>query len=190
MTKKLFLLFSVFTFNLLTSTLSSAQPEWLSVPKNRNFSNAWAISKELFNYIVSVLPEGSTILELGSGWGTSELAKKYTMYSVENDKNWVGKYDSHYIYAPIVNGWYDTNILKQQLPKQYDLLLIDGPLGAIGRGKFLDNIDLFYTNVPIIIDDVHRIAELDLLNNVAAYLGRQTKIYSGNHKKFGVILPL
>lgn len=155
----------------------------------RQFTNAWSISEELFKYIRNVLPEGSTILELGSGWGTGELAKWYIMYSVENDPKWLNKYNTHYIYAPIVNGWYDTKVLKKELPREYDLLLIDGPLATIGRSKFFDNIHLFNTNVTMIFDDVNRKPELDLFNKVAEYVKRPTIILSGNGKQFGVILP-
>ena len=61
----------------------------------------WAISKTCFDYIRELLPGGKVILELGSGEGTAELAKYYRMYSIENQKEWINKYDSTYIYAPI-----------------------------------------------------------------------------------------
>lgn len=41
----------------------------------------WAISEELFEWIKENVDEGSVILELGSGAGTGELAKDYTMFS-------------------------------------------------------------------------------------------------------------
>lgn len=153
------------------------------------FNSVWSISKKLYGTIVSLLPEGSTILELGSGWGTGELAKKYTMYSIENDANWLNKYNSHYIYAPIVNGWYDVAVLEQELPEQYDLILIDGPLGLIGRSKFFDNLALFNTNVPMIFDDVHRKPEFDLLVKVSTFLNRPFQIVTDKNKQFGLILP-
>ena len=43
----------------------------------------WAISKEMFNWIVKNFPENSVILELGSGSGTKELVKKYKQ-EIEN----------------------------------------------------------------------------------------------------------
>jgi hypothetical protein len=144
----------------------------------------------LYQYILDLLPEGSTILELGSGWGTGELAKKYTMHSIENDRAWIGKYNSHYMYAPIVNKWYDVEVLKRELPLiNYDLILIDGPLGLIGRIGFLRNIALFNTDVPLIFDDVHRKPEFELLQQVAHYLARPYEIITNKEKSFGVILP-
>ncbi len=169
--------------------LTMVHVEAKTIAVARTFVDAWSISKELYEFIISILPEGSTILELGSGWGTGELAKRYRMFSVENDKKWLNKYKTTYIYAPIVNGWYDTNVLRRELPAKYDLILIDGPLAVIGRGKFFDNLSLFNTNVPMIFDDVNRAPELELMNKVAAYLGKSTHIFSGNGKQFGVILP-
>ncbi|MGE0009780.1 MAG: hypothetical protein AB7F19_04500 [Candidatus Babeliales bacterium] len=160
-----------------------------SLAVSRSFTDIWSISKELFDYITHLLPQGSTILELGSGWGTGELAKKYTMYSIENDSNWLHKYKSTYIFAPIIDGWYDTAVLSKQLPEKYDLILIDGPPAAIGRNKFYTNIHLFNTNVPMIFDDVNRPDEKALLTQVAAYLNRPFKICKSRGKQFGVILP-
>ena len=62
---------------------------------------SWSINNFTFDYIREILPEGKTILELGSGFGTGELAKHYKMYSIEDNPEFIGKYDSKYIYAPI-----------------------------------------------------------------------------------------
>lgn len=159
------------------------------ISKIRAFGS-WAISESLYNYILALLSEGSSLLELGSGWGTGELAKKYTMHSIENDPAWVGKYNSHYIHAPIVNSWYDVAVLEKELPQiKYDLILVDGPWGTIGRIGFFHNIGLFNTNVPLIFDDVHRKDELELLKKVATYLNRPYEIFTSKQKSFGVILP-
>jgi hypothetical protein len=114
----------------------------------------------------------------------------YNVYSVEHNKNWVGKYSSNYIYAPIKNGWYDTEVLAKKLPENYDLILVDGPPGAIGRGKFYDNLHLFNTNVPMIFDDVNRDGEYALMEKVAAKLQRKFEIFkTSSQKQFGLILP-
>jgi len=156
---------------------------------NDNF-NSWTIGENLYNWIINNIEKNSTILELGSGDGsTSELVKNYIVYSIEHDKNWVDKIKgSNYIYAPIVDKWYDVNILKNNLNINYDLILVDGPPGFIGRFGFLKNIELFNTNVPIIIDDVQRKDELNLLIDVSKYLNKQYKIYDDSYnKKFGII---
>ena len=58
-----------------------------------------SINDECLKFIKSILPKGSTILEFGSGEGTTWLAKDYKMYSVENQPEWFDKYpnDTTYI---------------------------------------------------------------------------------------------
>ena len=65
-----------------------------------------AICQGVFSWIMSNLPEGSTILEFGSGRGTIELTKYYNVYSVEQDSKWLGLAEkAEYIHAPIKDGW-------------------------------------------------------------------------------------
>jgi len=150
--------------------------------------SSWSISKELFKYVRKILPKGKTMLEMGSGWASEQFSKHYTVYSVEHNKKWVGKYNTNYIYAPIVNRWYNPNILEKELPKEYDLILIDGPPGTIGRGGFYNNLHLFNTDVTIIFDDINRKAEYDLMVKVSKKIKRGFKIYKDSfRKKFGVI---
>jgi tetratricopeptide (TPR) repeat protein len=149
--------------------------------------NQWAISENLFLYILETLPVGSTILELGSGTGTGELSKYYNLFSIEHDKAWLNKYNSSYIYAPLVNdSWYNPKILKTELLNlNYDLLLIDGP-PQHRRAGILENLNLFNLNIPIIIDDVNRKVDRDIMIAIASHLGKLPKIYEGN-KYFAVI---
>ncbi len=150
----------------------------------------WSISKELFDFIRLILPEGKTLLELGSGWGSSQFSKHYTVYSVEHNPQWLEKYNTHYIHVPIKNKWYDPVILKAKLPDNYDLILVDGPPGYIGRHGFCTYLDLFKTDLPIIFDDVHRKAEYSLMMQVGQKLQRDVTIFNFGQrkKKFGVIL--
>lgn len=123
---------------------------------NYDSFGGWSISKELFDWILNNIPKGSTILELGSGDGTKELVKFYNVYSVEHDIEWVGLVpESTYIYAPLIDGWYDVEVLKDKLPITYDLLLIDGPIGK-NRVNIIHHYEMFNKNVPIIIDDTNR----------------------------------
>ena len=118
------------------------------------------------------------------------------------NKLYIGKYKSTYIHAPIRNyeiggselfgdeefftapdipeqkGWYDPDIVKKNLPTQYDLILVDGPNGRFGRGGFYKYLDWFNTDVPIIIDDVGRDAERILMEKVSETVGREYKILS------------
>ena len=124
--------------------------------KNKNFGGM-AICEKLFNWIRSNLQNGKIILEFGSGTGTIELTKYYTVYSVEQDKEWIGfAQKSNYIYAPIKNGWYDSDIVFNNIPNNYDLILIDGPKGHGNRGGIINHLNKLNTDVPIIIDDITR----------------------------------
>jgi hypothetical protein len=152
----------------------------------------WAIQESCYEFIKKTLPEGSAILELGSGIGTDYLSKHYTMYSIENYLEWVDKYNSTYIFAPIESyndkwtapdlpgegtakqsGWYNPELIKNNLPESYDLILVDGPNGRFGRGGFLKHIDMFNTNVPIVFDDIDRECEMQLMIKVAEHIKRK-----------------
>ncbi len=167
------------------------------------------ISEICYNFIRKILPEGKTILELGSGWSTSELAKHYNMISIEHDDRWVGEYDSDYIYAPIQwydnnwtapdipgnDGWYNISAVKIYLSdRKYDMILVDGPPGypnynntgkRIGRGGFYKHLDLFNTDVPIIIDDIKRKSEWELMKKISEKLNKKFLILED--KDTGVI---
>jgi hypothetical protein len=126
------------------------------------------------------------------------------MISIEDNMEWLGKYNSDYIHAPIKFyddnwvapniphniGWYDPKVLQLYLKdKKYDMLLIDGPagwVGAPGRAGFLKHLDLFNTNVPIIIDDVQREQERILLDQISKILNRP---YTINEPDGGVDAP-
>ncbi len=118
-----------------------------------NKFGGWAIQESCFNFIREILPEGKTILELGSGHGTDALSEE---------------------------------ILKEKLDGlDYDLILVDGPNGLIGRGGFLKHINLFNTQVPIIFDDINRESERQLMIKTSKLLN---KPYKELDKNTGYIL--
>ena len=169
-----------------------------------------SISEICYDYIRDILPEGKTILEFGSGWATGKLSEHYKMISIEHDSRYIEQYDSDYIYASIKlydgvytapdipenDGWFDiSQIQLNLLDKEYDMILVDGPPGwknsaghdkTIGRAGFLKHIDLFNTDVPIIIDDINRNPEMILLERVSSHLNKSYKIL--DDKVTGVIL--
>ena len=157
----------------------------------------WSISDELYKFIRRVLPQGGTILELGSGMGTANLALYYTMYSVEHDIEWMDNYDSTYIYAPLKEHkeirnhagtvWYDADVLRPKLKGlKYDLLLIDGPPES--RAGFVKYFDMFDSTVIIVFDDVNRGRDNKVMNSIAAKLDVPYVTYgAGTGKLFGVI---
>lgn len=145
-----------------------------------------------------LIPSGAKILELGSSAKTNTLAKKYTMFSIEHNPNLIGKYNTTYIHATLKKyenySWYDTELIQEELPAEYDLILINGPLKNISNNGFLFNINLFNTNVPIVIDNVHFKSRLTLLKNISNTLGRSYTVNKCRgpirccRRKYGVIL--
>lgn len=79
------------------------------------------IVEPIYDWIRSHLPDQSHILELGSGEiNTQYLSEHYRMTSVEDNPAYWDKFASHYIKASLVDGWYNTDILKSELPADYD----------------------------------------------------------------------
>lgn len=120
------------------------------------------IDKIVYDHILKILPKGKTIVELGSGAvSTQILSQSYKLYSVEDDKKYFGLFNSTYIHAPIKRyseygcRWYDANSIKNGLPQLYDLLLIDGPTGSIGRYGLFYHLGLFKADIPWIIHDTN-----------------------------------
>lgn len=151
-----------------------------------NNLGGWAISKETYEWIINNIPMGSVILEFGSGDGTGVLCDKYKMYSVEDKKEWLNKYNSKYIHAPLVDGWYDVNVLKSEMPKHYDLLLIDGPEWE--RRGLLKHIYLFNQSCPILVDDTHRANDMFVAKELSENLNRKMQIFECGSKSFVVLL--
>ena len=148
----------------------------------------WAICKGVFSWIRSNIPEGSTILEFGSGSGTIELTKYYNVYSVEQDPQWVGLAEkAEYIYAPIKDGWYDTDILFKNLPEKYDLILVDGPKGSGNRKGLANNWGLLNTDVPIIMDDTNRAEEFSFALESSKAINKKIEFLRGVGKNFAIL---
>lgn len=135
----------------------------------------WSLPREALSY-VRRLPPGATVLELGSGEGTARLVDIVgagNVYTVEHDEKYLGlARGAHYIHAPIVGHqgprhagggrWYDAAAIERALPRRIDCVIVDGPPGDIGRAGLLSHLDMF-GDAPVIVDDVHRTAERDLL---------------------------
>ena len=171
----------------------------------KNNFGGWAIDLNCYEEIRNLLPENSTILEFGSGSGTAELIKNYTVYSIEHNKDWLNKYDTNYIHAPIkeykennhVYRWYDKDIIKKEIPASYDLILVDGPPSNVmpngsSRMGFYYNLDLFNLKDSIIIfDDVNRNPDFNNMKMIADKLNRRYEIIKSksksNIKDFGIL---
>lgn len=149
-------------------------------------SNGWAISPELISHIQKIIPKDSTVLELGSGYGSYILSQHAKMICIEHSERWVKSFQNlTYIYAPLVSvnektKWYDSVVLKSALKDiKYDLLLIDGPPSK-DRANFFQNMHLFSSDVPWVFDDVNRKKVLSGAIDVAIKNGKKISPLKGN----------
>jgi len=139
-------------------------------------NQGWALPSKAFQWIENNIPFGRNIVELGSGNGSSRLSKNYQLWSIEHDEAWLHTSSSNYIHAEIVpysvNGlegfWYNPEKIEQALPKEYDLLIIDGPPSSVGRNGVLAFQDLFDWSGYILIDDTHRAEDKLLADQIAS----------------------
>lgn len=157
--------------------------------KNKNL-NDMAISDEMFKYLKNNLKFGKTILEFGSGTGTIELTKHWKVFSVEQNKEWIGKAPkSTYIHAPInhEDRWYDKKIVFDNIPKKYDLILVDGPMNSQYRDGICQFWDKLDTSVPIIFDDTHYGPDREVALRAAKDLNKEWVEIDGWQKKFIVL---
>lgn len=118
----------------------------------------WSIDESLVFWLRSNLPDGSTILEFGSGPATNVLAETYKMISVENNLAFANQYKTECIVAPLVDGWYDLSILEKSVFNRtdYDCILVDGPARTEGsRAKFMEHLHRFNQSAILIIDDIY-----------------------------------
>ncbi len=158
---------------------------YAAIPEQPEGFGGWSIDYECFQEITKLMPYRGTLLELGSGPVTHKLAKCYTVYSIEDNIDYMEGLP-HGIHAPISRGWYCLN--NNQLPEKYDLILVDGPSNRTGsRMGFFNHRNQFNLDVPIVMDDVNRPEERAVLDLLARETGRTPKIHYGTHKDFAVL---
>ena len=119
------------------------------------------------------------ILELGCGAGTVERAEKFDVVAVEHDPDFAVD-DIKCILAPIVanptstqfneQGWYDISKLDFLKNQDFDLIIIDGPPGGIGRSGILSVPWLLNLSPCVLIDDTQRESEHLLAEAIEATL--------------------
>ena len=181
----------------------------LTTIKRSLFFKPWATKPLEFWTILNLIlikTKPDSILELGSGRSTFylyEYAIKYNkkLESVEHNRTFLkfiqkglksvfGKNYNFMNFAPIKIDWYDTS----KITTDFDFLFIDGP----NPHSFLRNnastrssekaIEFLKDKVNnckiIIIDDTHRIKEVDLINSLNIKLRYTEYAYYNNPKDY------
>ena len=134
------------------------------------------ISLEVLDKFLSLIPKGSSILELGSGFSSNYMVDKgYEVYSVEHNIKWVGSFLSvNYFFIPLgVDGFYEHEAFKREVidNNSFKFLVIDGPPACyIGRETSrwgINDYPEFLKGCEVIlVDDTHRPAEKKLAMSI------------------------
>lgn len=133
-----------------------------------NDFDSWNLPPQVIVWLVNNLPEGSAILELGSGKSSRELSRCFKLVSIEEDVHVEQLAQVEYIFAPISNCYYAPDAVMTALSgRRYDAVIVDGPKAYLpGRSSirlgFLNYVEHIHKDSLIVIDDVQRLAELCL----------------------------
>ena len=167
-------------------------------------NESWMLPQEALEFVLEHVEPGSVVVEFGSGHGSEILSQHFDLYSFEHDEEWLGITSSNYIHAPIVpnkhateadeKGWYDLDVVKQHWPTNPQCVIVDGPPGFIGRTGILSMLEELATVSLILIDDIDRQAELQLLHTLSTRLDRIQTTYDverpregGSNRRFATL---
>lgn len=162
-----------------------------------DMENIPPISKELFQAIRLYVPKGGTILEFGSGPGsTEELRPLYELYSVEHNEWCKFNDEAHYFRAPLCGydypgipvKWYDISVVKEAIKIPYQAILFDGPDTEQRIIPVILNHELFRDDVHWFFDDWNIQQIQDGILNLQRLNGRELIINEAGAKKFAVML--
>jgi hypothetical protein len=142
--------------------------------------------------ISQLIPDGSVVIELGDRIGLDSLEKKFRILTFDsNESNITSSNSDKHMHVPIVASrlggteWYDPELLASVLPEDYDLLFINGPEGRYGKFGLLENINLFNSEIPIILSDTIRENEAGIARELAYKLNRPLYVFWN----FSIISP-
>jgi glycosyltransferase involved in cell wall biosynthesis len=153
--------------------------------------NFWEITDECWNAIESRLEPGMRTLETGSGKSTILFERAGCDHvALEHDVRKRAPYTS-VVVAPLTGSpaWYDW-----EPAHPFDLVLIDGPPGRIGRFGILRVLPrLVHRGSVIVVDDTHRKAERRLAEEIARRHGmsvesRKTTVF-GLVRGYSILSP-
>lgn len=145
-----------------------------------------SLPRKMFSYIYRTVQQDWTTLEYGSGLSTllfNEIGCAHL--ALEDQKVWRDKVTSlvgntcEVKHVPLTRVQGSRHRMKYDwLPVgEYNLVLIDGPQGKLGRDGVLEQIQLLVNPQTIVlIDDVHRREEKRILDKLCGILEREARL--------------
>ncbi len=154
----------------------------------------WCLPGHVWAVIAGMIEPGSRTLEFGSGLSTKLfLDAKCDHTSLEHDQTWHERLTKCFPECSVavqlceLKGnplWYSWTPPFEP----FDLILVDGPTGAIGRMGLLSSINrLIHDNSVIVFDDVRRPAEAKVCEALRCQLGWQQKVSTAGNYGFAVL---
>lgn len=130
------------------------------------------------------------VVELGGGNGSPHLHSVVSnCITIESEPKWADMLDERgvrYLYAPLVDGWYELTEELTELLHTADIVIIDGPVGHL-RPNCEQHLHHIKPGCYVLFDDTHRTENLNmvqrfhdagwlLLNRLTCPFGRHTHI--------------
>lgn len=151
-----------------------------------------AIPKSLFHELRRVCEPGFRTLEFGCGLSTLLFNELKTHHeAIEHDAKWRDQVLPHIrkgipvTLCDIKDGWYEWKPMKD---RQYDVILVDGPPGRIGREGCLRLFPgILRPGGTVIVDDTHREKDRALAEEIARKLDARLVTRKWGKRRFAVI---
>lgn len=148
------------------------------------------ITPKLWQAIRKIVRPGMRTLECGSGLSTvlfDRLTANHT--ALEHDPDWLLKMQSvsgsvRHCEIDEATSWYSGWAPEEA----FDVILIDGPTGNIGRTGILPHIRrLTHPDALVIVDDTHRAEESGLSLEIGRIIGKSPQRIDDQGKSFDLI---
>jgi hypothetical protein len=134
--------------------------------------DAWQLGEKAETWVYQKFQnKNATILEFGCGKGTEARSSSHQITVIEHNIDYITN-EANCILAKIMpnefseqyneKGWYDAEVIELLRGRKFDLIIIDGPPGSIGRSGILAHPWIFELSPIILVDDTHRDPERNL----------------------------
>lgn len=164
--------------------LTNLQDEEKSISTESLPFTDWTFSQKCWETIRPLLQPGMKTLECGSGLSTLLFeAVGCDHLALEHDPRWAARCESVRL-VPLKGTprWYDW-----QPANRFDLILIDGPPGYIGRRGILNVLeDCLHSETILVLDDTNRDAEHQLTEEIANRFGYEFEFHDTSQRQFAI----